>query len=55
VADDLKEAQRSHIPKEPQITRSLLELQSVVKVKNQILRATRSKECLKNKVLNFQR
>lgn len=43
MADDLKEAQRSHIPKELKIISSLLEVQSELKVKNQNLRATKSK------------
>ena len=38
-------AQRSHTSKEPQITRSLLEVRSEPKVKNQKLRATRLQEC----------
>lgn len=54
MADDLKEAQRSHISKEHKSQRSLLDVQSEPKVKNQNLRATKFKECLKTKSLNFK-
>lgn len=49
-----KKAQRSHITKESKLQVHCLKYKVCIKVKNQNLRATITKECLKNKGLNFQ-
>ena len=51
MADDLNESSKITHSKGTLVTISLLGVQSEPKVKNQKLRATGSKECLKNKNL----
>ena len=54
MADNLKEAQRSHITKESKSQVHCFKYKVCLKVKNKNLRATKTYECLKIKELNFQ-